>query len=816
MKLSDYLKTYNTKAERDSIREMTQQRKTTTNLTLTNIRKDRTGKSALKPHFYDIANFAVSYAYSGERSSDDDIEYYNKDQHRGGITYNYAINQPGQLRPFDKMKPFQNKNLRIIKDFNIFYQPKNLSFSTEIYRDIEETLLRNKSAALVIMNPTYFKQFTWQRQYNLQYDLARSFHITYDATANARIDEPPGMADQSSSDSLWSSLLHGGTMQNFLQNININWDLPVNKLPLMDFLRTPLSYRTSYNYLGTTLALADQGSVISNNTVITLAAQGNLQTLYNKSKLLKKAYAKKPPKKNSFNKKGKDADKEKNEVDKKRGIEQRKADARVADSLRKAQIQEHLLDLAYFGLRLATAVKNVNIQYNNTFGSTIAGFMGESRIVGLDPSNQWSPGLPFVLGLPDKNTFDMSNNDIYNPTIESLLHDDLLSHDTLMNTPNQGNRNRMLSLQATVEPLRDFRIELNATQNYTSRQEYYYKYSTATGRVEGPLSPITMGSYTTTAWTFQTMFKDRDELFRQFVNSRTAIAMNLADINPDPYNGQMVRDTMNGQLYPAGYGANQQTVLLTAFLSTYMGRDSKSFSPFMKMPMPNWSINYNGLSKIEFLKKWFSNISLSHKYSSTYTVGNFYTDAAISSVTEGYDYGTETIVNNNGDYIAPVSMEGVMLSEQFNPLIMLSVNMVNSFNFKVSFQKNRNLGLSFSNNQLTETYRDGITFGTGYRFKDLEFHIKTGEKTHSLKSDLVLQGNITYNSNMTIIRKINQNTSQISSGSKVWMAEISAEYALSTTLTLRAFFQTNINRPYISNAFPNSTTKGGLTVRFSF
>ena len=816
VKLSDDLKTYNTKAERDSIREMTQQRKTTTNLTLTNIRKDRTGKSALKPHFYDIANFAVSYAYSGERSSDDDIEYYNKDQHRGGITYNYAINQPGQLRPFDKMKPFQNKNLRIIKDFNIFYQPKNLSFSTEIYRDIEETLLRNKSAALVIMNPTYFKQFTWQRQYNLQYDLARSFHITYDATANARIDEPPGMADQSSSDSLWSSLLHGGTMQNFLQNININWDLPVNKLPLMDFLRTPLSYRTSYNYLGTTLALADQGSVISNNTVITLAAQGNLQTLYNKSKLLKKAYAKKPPKKNSFNKKGKDADKEKNEVDKKRGIEQRKADARVADSLRKAQIQEHLLDLAYFGLRLATAVKNVNIQYNNTFGSTIAGFMGESRIVGLDPSNQWSPGLPFVLGLPDKNTFDMSNNDIYNPTIESLLHDDLLSHDTLMNTPNQGNRNRMLSLQATVEPLRDFRIELNATQNYTSRQEYYYKYSTATGRVEGPLSPITMGSYTTTAWTFQTMFKDRDELFRQFVNSRTAIAMNLADINPDPYNGQMVRDTMNGQLYPAGYGANQQTVLLTAFLSTYMGRDSKSFSPFMKMPMPNWSINYNGLSKIEFLKKWFSNISLSHKYSSTYTVGNFYTDAAISSVTEGYDYGTETIVNNNGDYIAPVSMEGVMLSEQFNPLIMLSVNMVNSFNFKVSFQKNRNLGLSFSNNQLTETYRDGITFGTGYRFKDLEFHIKTGEKTHSLKSDLVLQGNITYNSNMTIIRKINQNTSQISSGSKVWMAEISAEYALSTTLTLRAFFQTNINRPYISNAFPNSTTKGGLTVRFSF
>ena len=219
---------------------------------------------------------------------------------------------------------------------------------------------------------------------------------------------------------------------------------------------------------------------------------------------------------------------------------------------------------------------------------------------------------------------------------------------------------------------------------------------------------------------------------------------------------------------------------------------------------------------MEFLKKWFTNITLSHKYTATYTIGNFYTDAAISAVTEGYDYGNESIVNSNGDYIAPVSMEGVLIAEQFNPLIKLSLNMVNSFLINLSIQKNRSLALSFSNNQLTENIRDGFTLGTGYIFKDLEFHIKAGDKTHDLKSDLKVQLNLTYNSNMTLIRKINQNTRQISSGSKVWMAELSAEYALSTSLTLRAFFQTNINTPYISNAYPNSTTKGGLTVRFSF
>ena len=153
-------------------------------------------------------------------------------------------------------------------------------------------------------------------------------------------------------------------------------------------------------------------------------------------------------------------------------------------------------------------------------------------------------------------------------------------------------------------------------------------------------------------------------------------------------------------------------------------------------------------------------------------MGNYYTDAAISGLTD-YDYGLETVLNNTGDFVPPVSMESVQISEQFNPLVRLSVSMTNSVQVNFSVQKNRTLALSFSNNQLTETTRDGITFGGGYRFKDVEFDVKVGESVQHLKSDIVLQLNITYNSNKTNIRKINQNISQISSGSEVWMAEIS-------------------------------------------
>ncbi len=789
--LSDDLATYATSAEKDSVKQMTQRRKSTTNVTLANVRKERVGKDNLKQHIYDIENFAFSYAYSGERSSDEDIEYYNKDQHRGGFTYNYSI-QAEPVKPFDKVKLFKGKAWKILKEFNFYYLPKNLSFSTEIYRDYEETMMRNKSAALVIIKPTYFKQFTWQRTYGLQYDLMKSLRIQYSANANARIEEPVGRMSSSASDSIWRSIANGGTMQNFQQTINVTYDLPINKLPYLDFLRAPLTYRTNYVYQGTTQALQSMGATLQGSTTIQLTANANMQNLYNKIKLLKDANAQKSNTKKPA------------AVGKKGAKMSTQDSAAMADSLRSVKMKEMLKNVGYFGLRLLTCVKDMTIQYNVTNGSRLPGYMGEPKFVGLDPRTGWSPGLGYVLG------YDLD-------VVDDLMRNDLLSRDTLFNTPHEMTTNKVLSMQANVEPIRDMKIALTATQNYSNREEYYYKYLTEQGAVCGPLSYRMTGSYTTTTWSFLTAFSDADELFSQFLENRSVVAERLAEANPDPYTDQMVLDTMNGQYYPGGYSANSQTVLLTSFLATYLGKDAKTagFSPFQKFPLPNWNINYNGLNKIQFLKKWFTNITLSHRYASTYSVGNFYTDATLSGI-DNYDYGSETVLNSTGDYVPPVSMEGVQITEQFNPLVRVSVNMVNSFQFNFSLQRSRTLMLSFSNNQLTETTRKGFTVGAGYRFKDISFNVRFADKTHKLKSDILVQLNLTYNSNMTNIRKINQNVSQISSGSSVWMVELSGEYALTTTLTLKAFFQTNINTPYISNAYPNSTTKGGLTIRFSF
>ena len=796
--LYDDLATYRNAEERDSVAHMTQRHKSATNLTLTNVHKNRVGKSGLKQHIYDIENFSFSYAYSRERMSDDEIDHYNKDQHRGGFSYNYAM-QPKNVKPFSKVKLFKGNNWKIINDINFYYLPKNINFTTEIYRDFEETLLRNKSAALVIIKPTYFKQFTWQRNYGVQYDLSRTLHLQYSANASARVDEPMGRIDTpTASDSIWQSITKGGTMQNFQQSINASYELPINKLPYMDFLRTPLSYRTTYTYQGTTQALASMGAILQSSTTMQASAQANLQNLYNKVPLLKNAWAQQNN--NTPNPK-----------QPQRGRKPEKAkqlsaadSAAAADSLRHEKIMQTLRNIGYFGLRMVSCVKNINLQYSATTGSRLPGYMGEARYVGLDPENLWTPGAGYVLG------YDLD-------VVENLRQHDLLSSDSLFNTAHEMTANRTFTLQTSVEPIRDFKIEVNATSNYTEREEYYYKYLREYDGVTGPLSYVMAGNYTSTTIALGTAFIDADKLYERFVNARSDVAERLANMNPDPYNDLMVLDTMNGLYFPAGYSANQQTVLLTAFLATYTGKNPKqhTFSPFLAFPLPNWSINYNGLGKIPFLKKWFSNITLSHKYTATYTVGSFYTDAALSAM-DGYDYGAESLVNNTGDYIPPVSMQGVQITEQLNPLIRMSVSMVNSIQFNFSLQSNRTLALSFSNNQLTETTRKGFTFGGGYRFKDVAFQVLFAGKTHDIKSDIVLNLNLTYNDNKTNIRKINQNINQISSGSQVWMAEISGEYAVTNNITLRAFFQTNINTPYISNSYPNSTTKGGITFRFSF
>ncbi|MDD4068612.1 MAG: cell surface protein SprA, partial [Bacteroidales bacterium] len=242
VKLKDDLLSYRTEREKDSIRNMVQDYTSRTNLNFMNIRKDKTPTADSKQYVLGLENFDASYAYSNIYRRDVDISYNSKTQHRGGINYNYTF-KTNPVRPFLKSKIFKPKAFALLRDLTFHYKPKSLTFRTEAVRDFEETLIRPKSKGIIIMEPYYFKQFYWNRAYNFAYDITQNLKFNYNATMNARIDEPRGKIDtKAKRDSVWESVFELGKAQQFRQKTDITWNVPINKLPYLDWVRLTTSY----------------------------------------------------------------------------------------------------------------------------------------------------------------------------------------------------------------------------------------------------------------------------------------------------------------------------------------------------------------------------------------------------------------------------------------------------------------------------------------------------------------------------------------------------------------------------------------------
>ena len=68
----------------------------------------------------------------------------------------------------------------------------------------------------------------------------------------------------------------------------------------------------------------------------------------------------------------------------------------------------------------------------------------------------------------------------------------------------------------------------------------------------------------------------------------------------------------------------------------------------------------------------------------------------------------------------------------------------------------------------------------------------------------------------SLIRKIEDSFTQSTSGNIAKTIQFSADYGLSRALTLRAFYDLQINEPLISNAsYPTSNSNYGVALRFS-
>jgi cell surface protein SprA len=774
---------YDTKAQRDSVRALRDDYTSRKNFNLMNVRKDRTGDK--KPKIYDIENFDVSYSYSEIFHRNVDIEYDLMKKYTGALGYNYAA-IPKNVQPFSRSKYFsKHKGLQLIRDFNFYYLPKSFTFRTDMLREYNQRQFRNKSTAIIPMETFYLKRWDWNRLYDLKYDLAKSIKITLIANANAFINEPPGKIDKSGRDEIWSQIFNFGTMTNYNQQFNITYEVPLAKVPIIDWIQVMLGYQGAYHWLASPLSIQPRfGNTIENSSTKLLNGSLNLVTLYNKVPYLKKINQKTQGRSENRGPSMKPPEKDKNQP--------------KQDSLKlapKFNFGKFLLDGT---LRILMGVRKVTFNYTQGNGVMLPGFNPDPQALG----NNWTlnaPGLGFIFG---------SQKDI-RPAAEQ---NHWMTMDTLLNSAYSIKFNENLTIAASVEPIRDLRIEINANRTYSRNHTEYWKADQ--DGVFNSYSPIEVGSFTMTYVMIGTSFVKDDPdnispLFEKMKEIRLQIAQRYASQNP--WSVGIVDSTG----FPVGYSATDQEVLTTAFLSAYGGRNPEkiNLTAFPSIPLPNWRITYDGLSKLKIFKKVLRTLTLSHGYMSTYSVGNFSSNIRYR---EADGYPTE--INSAGNFIPRAELSVISITEQFNPLIKFDMGWVNSLLSNIEWRRSRNIAFSFVNNQLTEVSSNEFIVGLGYRFKNVKLSfisLGAAGKKSKYASDLALKFDFSIRRNKTILRRVDEPINQISTGQQVYSIDFTADYNLSQRFNIRFYFNKIINEPFVSNQYRTSNTKGGIALRFT-
>jgi cell surface protein SprA len=271
--------------------------------------------------------------------------------------------------------------------------------------------------------------------------------------------------------------------------------------------------------------------------------------------------------------------------------------------------------------------------------------------------------------------------------------------------------------------------------------------------------------------------------------------------------------------FPQGYGPSSQYVLLPSFIAAYTDKSPEkvNLSPFPSVPLPNWRVSYSGLSKIPFLQSIFKSVTLNHAYKSTYNIGSFTSNLNFSdTIVDGISVPNNRNINS-GDFFPEFEFNNVTITEQFSPLINVDMQFKNSLMSKLEMKKSRNLSLSFSNNQLTEVTSEEFIIGLGYRFKEvpISFARLSGGTGKTFKSDINVKADFSIRNNKTVLRSIDSDLNQVSAGQKVTSINFSLDYMLSQALTLRLFFDKITTNPFLASQYRNSTTKGGISLRFS-
>lgn len=461
--------------------------------------------------------------------------------------------------------------------------------------------------------------------------------------------------------------------------------------------------------------------------------------------------------------------------------------------------------------KLATSLKRVQGTVNEQSGTVLPGWMDSTRVVGLN-TNTLAPGLDFIGG--------------YQPGYDWLERQALegkLSTDPLFNGLFQQQYSRAINVQATVEPATDLRIDLTLTSTFSKTHSELFK-DTGSGAFTHN-SLYETGSFNITTIAAKTMFGPigaASASYDQFLANREIISNRLGAANP--YTGNV--SDPNDPDYAKGYTQYAQDVLVPSFVSAYTGRKAEDAAlidyratgtranPFKGyLPLPNWRITYNGLTRIPGVSNVLQNFVINHSYTGTLSMNSFVSSLLYQDI---FSVGFPSFIDSNsGNYVPFFQVPNITVSEQFGPLVGIDAAFKNALTARFEYRKSRTVSLSMIDYQIAETNSTEYVIGAGYRVRGLVlpfeiFGVKKLKNDLNMKLDMGLRDDITVNSFLA------QGVSQATRGQRVVTISPSIDYIISEQLTLRAFFDRRQSIPYTTQSYPITTTRAGITLRFIF
>lgn len=769
---------------RDSIRGATVDYTRRKSLNFTNVHKEKAkgGKS----HIWDISNFTFSYAYTELYRHNVNIESATATNHRGGLTWSY---QPGlkPIKPFEKKKWAKGKWMTIAREFQFSPVPASIGFTTDLNRTYSELKNRNITGFSDVFTPiNYNKNFLWNRNYDLRWDLTKNLKFDFSADNAAQVLEPYGKIDTpEKKDTLLDNIRGFGTTMTYHHQTNASFTFPINKIPAFDWVTGNVRYGTGYTWTRGPLAADTIGNVIGNNAQWQWTGQMNMVTLYNKIPYFKRVNNKRPgqpmPPKKPKNPK---------------------------DTTGKKNDDQYVI-FEYLA-RAVMTVRTVSINYSNNSTLALPGYKPRTQLLGFDQDFN-APGLGFLFGQQK----GFGPNKVEYP-IWAVQNGWLVQESSLYTPFTRGNTQN-LTMRAALEPFPDLKIELTANKTTALNKSEFFRWNDVSQMFERQ-TPTETGSYSISIIAWKTAFTKENkedhfsQVFQQFLDNRSTFSNRLGADNP--YSTGVQADG-----FADGYGKTSQEVLIPAFISAYTGKraDNHSTNIFPAIPMPNWRITYDGLTKYAKVKKRFKTVAIGHTYRSTYSLSGFLTNLEFQDA-DG-DGFSDNVRNVTGDFVSKYQIGTVQISEQFSPLISVDVVWAGKRNLSTKFEykKDRTLSLSLANTQLTEVSGREFVVGMGYRIPQLELKFFKKFMNGKIKvptSDLNLRVDISFRNNQTVIRKAVEEINVLTAGQNIFSIKTSADYQMTDKLIVRFFCDRVMTNPLVSSSFKTANTNAGISLRF--